>query len=126
MRFRVGWRQMFAGPGDTVVVPPGKRHHFANTGAVPARAEVRTTPALAMRELLETAAALACDQQAAGRVLPRLTDMALFMRDFEAEVVAPFLPRLVGLGARLLAAAAERRGPGIRYRCLRRADAARR
>jgi mannose-6-phosphate isomerase-like protein (cupin superfamily) len=123
MRFRVGWRRMVAGPGDTVVVPPGKPHHFANPGAVPARVEVRTTPALAMRELLETAAALARDQQAAGRVLPRLTDMVLFMRDFEAEVASPFLPRLVRLGTRLLAAVAERRGPGIRYRCLRRVDA---
>jgi mannose-6-phosphate isomerase-like protein (cupin superfamily) len=124
MRFRVGWRRVVAGPGDTVVVPPGKSHHFANVGAVPARARVRTTPALAMQDLLETAAALATDQKAAGRVLPRLTDLVLFMHDFEAEVASPFLPRLVRTGIRLLASMAERRGPGIRYRCLRRTDAA--
>jgi mannose-6-phosphate isomerase-like protein (cupin superfamily) len=124
MRFRVGWRRVVAGPGDTVVVPPGKPHHFANADAVPARAEVRTTPALAMHELLETAAALATDQQAAGRVLPRLTDLVLFMHDFEAEVASPCLPRLVRTGIRLLASVAERRGPGVRHRYLRRTDAA--
>lgn len=58
MRFRDGWRRVVAGPGDTVVVPPGKSHHFANADAVAARAEVRTRPALAVRELLETAAAI--------------------------------------------------------------------
>ncbi len=124
MRFRVGWRRVVAVPGDTVVVPPGKSHHFANIGAVPARAEVTTTPALGMRDLLETAAALAADQQAAGRVLPRLTDLVLFMRDFEAEVASPLLPGLVRAGIRLLSAVAERHGPDIRYRRLRRAGAA--
>lgn len=125
MRFRVGWRRVVAEPGDTVVVPPGTAHHFANPGPVPARVEVRTTPALGMRELLETSAALARDQQSADRVVPRLTDLALFMRDFEAEVAAPVLPGVVRHAARLLAAIAERRGPGIRYRVLRRNDAVR-
>lgn len=124
MRFRVGWRRVVAGPGDTVVVPPGKSHHFANADAVAARAEVRTRPALAMRELLETAAAIATDQKTAGRVLPRLTDLVLFMHDFEAEVASPFLPRVVRTGIRMLASVAERRGPGIRYGCLRQTDAA--
>src|ERR1700744_3891130 len=74
MRFRVGWRRLLAEPGDTVVVAPGKAHHFANAGPVPARVEVRTSPALGMADLLETAAALAQEQYAAGRALPRLAD----------------------------------------------------
>jgi mannose-6-phosphate isomerase-like protein (cupin superfamily) len=119
MRFRVGWRRLLAEPGDTVVVAAGKPHHFANPGPVPARVEVRTAPALAMADLLETAAALAREQHAAGRTLPRLADMALFMRDFEAEVAAPIAPGAVRRAARALAAVAERRGPGIRYRRLR-------
>jgi quercetin dioxygenase-like cupin family protein len=124
MRLRVGRRKMLAGPGDTVVVPPGTVHHFANPGPEPARVEVRTSPALGMADLLETAAALGRDQRAAGRLLPRLPDMALFMRDFEAEVAAPVAPGVVRRAARLLAALAEGRAPGARYRYLRgtRAD----
>lgn len=119
VRFRVGWRRLLAEPGDTVVVPPGKPHHFANPGPAPARVLVRTAPALGMRELLETAAALAREQQAAGRTLPRLADTALFMRDFEAEVAAPVAPGMTRRAARALAAVAERGGPGLRYRRLR-------
>jgi mannose-6-phosphate isomerase-like protein (cupin superfamily) len=119
MRFRVGRRTINAEPGETVVVPPGKRHHFSNPGPAAARAEVRTSPALDMAELLDTAAAIAREQMAAGRVFPRPGIMALFMRDFEAEVAAPFAPALARRVARGLAAAAERHGPGLRYRALR-------
>lgn len=119
MRFRVGLRTLVAGPGETVVVPPGKSHHFANLGPAPARVEVRTSPALAMAELLDTAAAIAREQHAAGRVFPRLGVIALFMRDFEAEVAAPFAPAIVRRAARLVATMTERHGPGMRYRGLR-------
>ncbi len=103
MRFRVGWRRLTAGPGETVRVPPGTVHHFANAGPVPARVAVETRPALQMQELLETAAALARRQHAAGRALPRPVEMARFMRRFEREVRAPYLPRAVALAARLVA-----------------------
>ena len=104
MRFRVGGRRLIAGPGDTVRVPPGTVHHFANAGRQPARVAVRTRPALNMQELLETAAAMARDQHAAARRVPSLIDLALFMRDFEREVRAPYLPAaLVRAVTRLLA-----------------------
>jgi len=109
MRFRVGGRRVLAGPGDTVVIPPGTVHHFANASQRPARVAVQTTPALNMQDLLETAAALAQRQHAAtGRIrlllpaplqrlvprqLPSPAGLALFMRDFEREVQAPYLPR---------------------------------
>lgn len=108
MRFRIGWRKVLAGPGEVVVVPPGVVHHFANPGPGPARVYVRTSPALGMEELLETAAALARDQRASGRAWPRLTDLALFMRDFEAEVAAPVLPRTARRAARILVALSRR------------------
>jgi quercetin dioxygenase-like cupin family protein len=124
MRFRVGWRRVLAGPGDTVRVPPGTVHHFANAGGQPARVAVRTSPALSMRELLETAAAMATEQHAAARRLPRPLDLALFMRDFEREVRAPYLPAaLVGAVVRPLAWLARRGGSGARYRRLRDRDA---
>ena len=123
MRFRVGRRRITAGPGDTVRVPPGTVHHFANRGPVPARVAVRTSPALTMAELLETAAALATEQHAAGRRLPRPVDLALFMTDFEREVRAPVLPApLVRAVARAAASLARRRGLDARYRRLRDAS----
>lgn len=120
MKFRVGWRSVTAGPGETVRIRPGTVHHFANAGPVPAHVLVETRPALAMAELLETAAALARDQHAAARALPRPIDLALFMRDFEQEVQAPYLPAtLVRIVTRPLAWLARSRGLDARYRRLR-------
>jgi quercetin dioxygenase-like cupin family protein len=120
MRFRVGVRRVIANPGDTVRIQPGTVHHFANAGSRPARVSVRTSPALSMQELLETAAALAQDQQDAARRLPRPTDLALFMRDFEREVRAPYLPTaLVRAVLTPVARLARRRGLDSRYRQLR-------
>jgi quercetin dioxygenase-like cupin family protein len=120
MRFRVGGRQITAGPGDTVRVPPGTVHHFANPAPWPARVAVQTRPALSMRELLETAAAMARAQHAAARRLPSPVDLALFMRDFEREVRAPYLPAvLVRAVTRTAAWLAARCGADARYRRLR-------
>lgn len=120
MRFRVAGRAVTAGPGDTVRVPPGTVHHFANAGPVPARLAVTTSPALNMQDLLRTAAAMAQDQQAAARRLPRLLDLALFMRDFEREVRAPYLPTaLVRVVIRPAAWLARRLQLDARYRSLR-------
>jgi quercetin dioxygenase-like cupin family protein len=121
LRFRVGVRRIIANPGDTVRIPPGTVHHFANAGTGPARVSVRTRPALSMQKLLETAAALAQDQHAAARRVPRPIDLALFMRDFEREVRAPYLPvMLVRAVLTPLAWLARRRGLDSRYRHLRR------
>jgi quercetin dioxygenase-like cupin family protein len=121
MRFRAGARRVIANPGDTVRIPPGTVHHFANAGSRPARVAVRTSPALSMQELLETAAALAQDQHATGRRLPRPSDLVLFMHDFEREVRAPYLPAaLVHVVLAALAWMARRRGLDSRYRQLRR------
>jgi len=119
MRFRVGGRRVTAGPGDTVRIPPGTVHHFANPGSRPARVAVQTRPALNMQKLLETAAALAQEQHAAARRLPSPLDLALFMRDYEREVRAPYLPAaLVHAVIRPLAWLARRRGLDARYRRL--------
>lgn len=125
MSFRVGWRRLLARPGDVVVVPPGKVHHFANPGPVPARVLVESTPALLTEAMLETAAALARDQHAAGRMLPRPLDLALFMCDFDREVRAPYLPAsLVRAVLRPVRGLARSLGRDGRYRRLRRRAAA--
>jgi quercetin dioxygenase-like cupin family protein len=126
MRFRVGGRRVTARPGDTVRIPPGTVHHFANAGSGPARVAVQSRPALNMQELLETAAALAQDQHAASRAVPNPLDLALFMRDFEREVRAPYLPAaLVRAVTHPVAWLARRRGLDARYRRLREPDAGR-
>jgi len=120
MRFRVGRRRITAGPGEEVRVPPGTVHHFANAGPRPALVAVATRPALGMQDLLETAAAMAQAQHAAARRLPSLVDLALFMRDFEREVRAPYLPAaLVRAVTRPAAWLAARCGADARYRRLR-------
>jgi quercetin dioxygenase-like cupin family protein len=120
MRFRVGWRRLHARPGDVVAVPPGKVHHFANPGTVPARVAVESTPALRTEAMLETAAALARDQKEDGRMLPRPLDLALFMGDFDREVRAPYLPApLVRAVLRPLQGLARSLGRDTRYRRLR-------
>jgi quercetin dioxygenase-like cupin family protein len=122
LKFRVAGRRVTAGPGDTVRIPPGTVHHFANPGRQPARVAVQTRPALDMQDLLETAAALARRQHAAGKKLPSPLDLALFMRDFEREVRAPYLPgALVRAVTRPVAWLARRRGLDARYRSLRAA-----
>jgi quercetin dioxygenase-like cupin family protein len=126
LKFRVGGRRVTAGPGDTVRIPPGTVHHFANAGSRPARVAVQTRPALSMQDLLETAAALARSQHAAGKKLPSPLDLALFMRDFEREVRAPYLPGvLVRAVTRSVAWLASRRGLDARYRRLRAPRASR-
>lgn len=119
LRMRVGGRRVIAGPGDTVRIPPGTVHHFANTGTTPTRVAVQTSPVLGMREMLETAAALARQQHAAARARPRLVDLALFMRDFEREVRAPYLPAaLVRAVMRPVACLARQLGLDANYRRL--------
>ncbi|MDA8324196.1 MAG: cupin domain-containing protein [Actinomycetota bacterium] len=119
MRFRVAGRRVIASPGDVVRVPPGTVHHFANAGSVSAIVAVQTRPALSMRDLLETAAAMAQDQHRRARRLPNLFDLALFMREFEREVRAPYVPRaLVRAVLAPLAWLAARTGMDARYRDL--------
>ncbi len=126
MKFRVGGRSLTVGPGETVTVRPGTVHSFANAGRRTAHLEVETRPALDMQALLETAAALARETRATARVLPDLPrplDLALFMRDFEREVKAPYLPAtVVRMVTRPLAWLARRRGLDARYRRLRERD----
>jgi quercetin dioxygenase-like cupin family protein len=120
LRFLVGGRRLTLGPGDTVRVPPSTVHHFANASAEPVRVAVQTSPALSMQALLETAAALAQEQHAAARKLPRPLELALFMRDFRREVRAPYLPPALVAGVvRPVAWLAGRSGLDARYRRLR-------
>ena len=95
MKFKLGLKTIVAEPGDTVEVPPGAVHKFVNAGDGTARARVEVTPALKMEELLETAHRLACEGRTTSKGMPKPVPMALFVREFEDEVRAPFPPHPV-------------------------------
>jgi mannose-6-phosphate isomerase-like protein (cupin superfamily) len=111
MKFRRGFEKVVAGRGDTVVVPSGTVHRFANAGNEPAHALVEVRPALKMEQLLETSHSLALLGRTNRKGMPKLLDLALFMREFQDEVRAPFVPwRLVRALTAPLAWLAVRRG----------------
>jgi quercetin dioxygenase-like cupin family protein len=116
MRFRLRRKQIMAGPGEVVVVPPGVPHDFANVGDEPALVRVDIRPALKMEQLFETAVALAEQGRTMLNGIPRPLDLALFTREFENEVQAAFPPRAVQRIALVpLAWLARRRGYAARY-----------
>jgi quercetin dioxygenase-like cupin family protein len=117
MRFRQGLRTITARAGDSVVVPPGAVHRFENAGHGPAHVRVEVRPALRMEELFEAAVALAREGRTTAAGMPHPLDLALFMREFETEVKAPYVPAaLVRAVMAPLAWLARRRGLDSRYR----------
>jgi len=124
MRFRVGRRRLTAGPGETVTVPPGTVHHFANPGSVPAQVHVETRPALEMDAMLVVGTAMAREQYAEGRKLPRPLELALFLRDYEREVASPYFPAVVRAVSRPIAWLTRWRALDAHYQQLRDRDSA--
>jgi quercetin dioxygenase-like cupin family protein len=98
MRFHVNGRRATLRPGQSILVTAGQVHSFANPGERTAHVMVETRPALGMEDLLETAAAMARGTLGSARLLPsvpRPHELVLFMRDFEREVRAPYLPAVI-------------------------------
>jgi quercetin dioxygenase-like cupin family protein len=94
LRFRLGRRTIVAHSGQTVRIPPGTAHWFENGAPQPAHARVEVRPALRMQEVLERSMGL--DQvRFFGRPVPRLSDLALVLLEFERELSVPFVPRAV-------------------------------
>jgi quercetin dioxygenase-like cupin family protein len=116
MQFRLGLRTILAGPGETVVVPAGRVHRFANGGDTTARVRVEVEPALDMQQLLVTTAALAHEGKVLRSGMPKPLHLALFVQRFKREVRAPFPPAwAVRALMAPLAAIAQRRGHAARY-----------
>jgi mannose-6-phosphate isomerase-like protein (cupin superfamily) len=117
MIFRRGLGTLTASAGDVVVVPPGTVHRFENAGKEQAHVRVEVRPALRMQELLETTAALAEEGRTFATGMPLPLDLALFMREFDVEVRAPFVPAAVVRAVMApLAWLARRRRLDFRYR----------
>ena len=92
MRFSFGRRSVLAKPGDTVVVPAGTPHWFGNPGPEPSQARVEVRPALRTEEFFEANEAMARAGRFFGTRLPRLSDLALVLLEFEREVSVPNVP----------------------------------
>ena len=117
MKFKVGFRTIVAGPGETVVVPAGKRHRFSNAGDKDAHVRVEVRPALRMEELFEKTVALADEGRVMNSGMPKPLELALFVREYKREVRAPFPPSwVVRATTAPLAALARRLGRDERYR----------
>ena len=116
MKFRLGMRTIVAEAGETVVVPAGRVHKFANAGDETARVRVQVEPALDMEDLLCTTAELAHEGKVMRSGMPKPMHLALFVRRFRREVKAPFPPApVVNALMAPLAALAARRGHAERY-----------
>ncbi|MET0817830.1 MAG: cupin domain-containing protein, partial [Solirubrobacteraceae bacterium] len=92
MTFRLGARKIVAGPGETVIVPAGRMHRFANRSGAPVKARVEVSPALDMEVLLETTTELALEGNVLRSGMPKPLHLALFVSRFRREVRAPFPP----------------------------------
>jgi mannose-6-phosphate isomerase-like protein (cupin superfamily) len=116
MKFRLGFKKIVAGPGETVVVPAGARHRFDNAGDEPVEVRVEVRPALKMEALLENTVALAREGKTTRKGMPKPIHLALFVREYEREVRAPFPPpAIVKALMAPLASFARRRGHAERY-----------
>jgi quercetin dioxygenase-like cupin family protein len=92
MKFRYGRGTIVAEAGETVVVPAGKIHNFAQYGDEPSQCRVEIRPALKMEQLFETTVRLAQEGRTNKKGMPKPLDLALFVEEFKDEVKAPFPP----------------------------------
>jgi quercetin dioxygenase-like cupin family protein len=95
MRFRLGRRTILAGPGEVIRVPPGTPHWFGNVGADVALTRVEVRPALRMEELLDATGRLAVHGHLPGTHIPRLSDLALVLLEFQRELAVPNVPAVL-------------------------------
>jgi len=87
VRFRVGRRELVAGPGAHLCVPCGTRHWFGNVGEDVAHVRVSVRPALRMEALLETTT-----RSSTLPLVQRLLGLALIPWDFPHELGVPYVP----------------------------------
>ena len=95
MRFRFDRRTILASPGETVVIPAGRAHWFGNAGVDVSHARVEVRPALLMEELLEATAQLGRRGHLPGTRLPRPSDLALVLLEYQRELAVPNVPAFV-------------------------------
>ena len=117
MKFRYGRRKIVAEAGETVTVPAGVIHSFANASKEQdAHVRVTITPALKMEELFATTVRLANEGKVNRKGMPKPVELAMFVERFKDEVQGPFPPPAV---VRFLMAPLRRIGERRERRALR-------
>jgi quercetin dioxygenase-like cupin family protein len=96
--------------GETVAVPAGVRHSFANRGTVPVEATLEIRPALRMEQVFESLAGYSRDGKAGAGGLPRNPLLlGVFAHEYAGEIRGPkppypvqrlLLPLLAAIGRR--------------------------
>jgi quercetin dioxygenase-like cupin family protein len=94
-RFRFGRITILASPGEEVLIPAGVAHWFGNAGMSVAQARVEVRPALRLQELFEATEALGRSGHFLGTRLPRLTDLAMVLLEYQRELAVPTVPAFV-------------------------------
>ncbi len=92
VNFKVDGEEIVAGPGETVIVPPGSSHKFWNAGETEARFVTEVRPALQFERLLETMFALANDGKTNKKGMPNLVRLAVIANAHFDDVRLPFPP----------------------------------
>jgi mannose-6-phosphate isomerase-like protein (cupin superfamily) len=90
--FRVGRKQVVAGPGERLTVPAGTTHKFWNAGDDVAHFVCEIRPALQFEQLIETMFALAADGKTNRRGMPNPLRLAVIAREHFETVRLPFPP----------------------------------
>jgi quercetin dioxygenase-like cupin family protein len=95
MRFSFAGNTILVNPGESVVVPKGQAHWFGNPGPEPSLARVEVRPALRTQEFFEANEAIANAGHFLGTRLPRLSDLAAVLLEYQPEVSVPNVPAVL-------------------------------
>jgi mannose-6-phosphate isomerase-like protein (cupin superfamily) len=90
--FKLNGEEIVAGPGETVVVPPGSSHKFWNAGETEAVFVTEVRPALGFERLLETMFGLATDGKTNKKGMPNPLRLAVIANAHFEDVRLPFPP----------------------------------
>jgi quercetin dioxygenase-like cupin family protein len=104
--FRLGRKEIIAGPGQRLTVPTGSAHKFWNAGEDEAHFICEVRPALQFERLIETMFGLAADGKTNRKGMPNPLRLAVIAQSHFDDVRLPFPPAWMqrfglGLGAPL-------------------------
>lgn len=92
VRGRVAGEERTATAGDSVVMPPGRRHVWWNDGEEQAHLRVEFRPALNTEEMFETFFGLARDGKTKKNGVPSILQMAVLLNEHKDEVYPAKVP----------------------------------
>jgi mannose-6-phosphate isomerase-like protein (cupin superfamily) len=90
--FKLDGETIVAGPGESVVVPPGSSHKFWNAGDTEAVFVTEVRPALGFERLIETMFSLASDGKTNRKGMPNPLRLAVIANGHFDDVRLPFPP----------------------------------